>query len=61
MRIAEAARALGISSSWLRQLERQGIIPPATRDLSGDRRYTEGDVARLRALIFALPSSATPE
>lgn len=52
MRITAAARRLGISADWLRDLERAGRVPRARRDVSGHRRYSEGDIRRLRRLLF---------
>ena len=52
MRIRSFSQKVGFSADWLRRLERNGRIPPATRDLNGHRRYTEGDVEKLRALLI---------
>jgi len=52
MLIGDVASSLGISSEWLRQLERTGRIPPARRDINGYRRYDEQDLERLRAILF---------
>ncbi len=52
MRIKEAAKELGISISLLRRLEREGRLPPAMRDLGGQRRYAPEDIAKLRGLLF---------
>jgi MerR HTH family regulatory protein len=52
MRVSEVARALLISPTFLRRLERSGRIPPARRDLNGHRRYTDEDLDRLRRLIL---------
>ncbi len=52
MRVSDVARAIGVSSDWLRRLEQQGRIPPAPRDLNGHRRYGPEDVKRLRELLF---------
>ncbi len=49
VRIAEAARRLGVSPQYLRLLEWEGRIPPIRRDFSG-RIYTEFDIALLKAL-----------
>jgi DNA-binding transcriptional MerR regulator len=48
--IAEAAEALGVSSSWLRFGERLGALPLARRTRGGHRYYTVEDLARLRRL-----------
>jgi DNA-binding transcriptional MerR regulator len=49
VRIAEAARRLGVTPHHLRMLERQGRIPPARRDFNG-RIYTPFDIALLEAI-----------
>jgi DNA-binding transcriptional MerR regulator len=49
VRISEAARRLSVSSQYLRQLEWEGAIQPARR-IFGYRVYSEGDIARLRAM-----------
>jgi DNA-binding transcriptional MerR regulator len=66
MRVTEAARDLGISSDWLRRLERAGTIPLAPRDLHGHRRYTPELVAVIRERLYpdsgpaALPRRRAP-
>ncbi len=50
-RITEAAHELGCHADTLRNLERRGHIEPM-RDWAGQRRYSEKDMARLRALLF---------
>ena len=57
MRIAAVAQELGVSSDWLRRLERAGEIPKAQRDVNGHRRYATDDVVRLRELLFGQASS----
>ena len=52
MRVTNVARRLGVSPDWLRHLERNGRIPVAQRDRNGHRRYTEGDLERLREVLF---------
>lgn len=47
--IGEAARRIGCTPKHLRELEREGRIPPARRDLNG-RVYSDFDIALLRAL-----------
>jgi DNA-binding transcriptional MerR regulator len=54
MRIAEFAKALGVSPATLRRLERRGMIRPR-RDWTGARRFTETDLARTRELLFEGP------
>ncbi len=58
--IGEAARSLGVTSGYLRLLERQGRIPPARRDLNG-RIYSVFDLALLRALgVGSRPAHLRP-
>ncbi len=52
MRVVDVARELGFSSDWIRRAEKQGLIPPARRDVNGHRRYQPKDVKRLRELLF---------
>jgi hypothetical protein len=47
--IAEVAKQLGVTSHHLRMLERQGRIPPASRDFNG-RIYTPFDITLLRSM-----------
>jgi DNA-binding transcriptional MerR regulator/transcriptional regulator with XRE-family HTH domain len=49
VRITDAAREVGVSSSAIRLWERQGLIRPF-RGRDGARRYTPADVARLRTI-----------
>jgi len=42
--IQEAASRLGISRHALRYYEKEGIIPPVTRDDHGNRCYTDSDM-----------------
>jgi len=56
MRVNDVAKVLGISTDWLRRLERSGRIPPATRDINGHRRFTVEDVERIRQILYATPS-----
>ncbi len=49
----DVARELKRSVSWLRWLERQGIIEPPARDpLSGHRIYGPEDVERIREAVI---------
>ncbi len=48
--ISEAAEELDVTASWLRFGERLGALPPARRNASGWRYYTDEDIARLRRL-----------
>jgi len=52
VRISEVAKKLSVSAAWLRELEKAGRIPPATRDRNGHRRFTEDDIERLRGVLY---------
>jgi DNA-binding transcriptional MerR regulator len=52
MRIREIATELRVSTTWLRRLERAGLVPPPARDRNGHRRYGPEDLVRLRRLIY---------
>ncbi len=47
--IGEAARQLSVTPKHLRDLEREGRIPPPRRDLNG-RVYTSFDIALLKRM-----------
>ena len=44
MTISEAAEKYGLTPDTLRYYEKQGLIPPVTRTVSGLRDYAEGDL-----------------
>jgi len=48
--IADAARASGLSAYTLRYYERAGLLDPVERNGGGHRRYTDGDLERIRFL-----------
>ena len=48
--IADAARASGLSAHTLRYYERAGLLDPVERNGGGHRRYTDGDLDRIRFL-----------
>lgn len=52
MRVIDVARELGLSTDWIRRLEREGRIPPARRDCNNHRRYRREDLERLRELLL---------
>lgn len=47
-----AAQMLGISKATLRTWEKQGRIPPASRDERGWRRYTIEDIEAIRRAVY---------
>jgi DNA-binding transcriptional MerR regulator len=51
LRPADLAREHGISTQAVRNYERDGFLPPASRTESGYRVYTEGHAAALRAFL----------
>ena len=63
MRIAQAAKQLGISTTTLKRLERQGLIQ-VQRDWNGDRRYADSDIAMIRKLYYPTvpgPAAGAPD
>ena len=58
MRIAQAAQQVGISPTTLKRLEQRGLIQPR-KDRNGQRRYTEDDIATIRALYYPPAPAAT--
>jgi excisionase family DNA binding protein len=60
VRVADAAREVGISADLIRKLERRGVIA-FTRDLNGHRRLTATDLDALRRVIFPSRAQAAPE
>lgn len=54
MRIGDIARELEVSTTWIRRLERKGLVPPAPRDRNGHRRYRPQHVRILRAALFGM-------
>jgi DNA-binding transcriptional MerR regulator len=62
MRIAQAAHQVGLSISTLKRLEKRGLIR-VQKDCNGQRRYTESDIATLRALYYppAPAAAAAPD
>ncbi|WP_030433175.1 TioE family transcriptional regulator [Allokutzneria albata] len=56
MRPADLAREHGISTQAVRNYERDGFLPPASRTPSGYRVYTEVHAAALRAFLALIPA-----
>ena len=59
MRVGEGARAVGISTRWLLELERRGLIGPFARDINNHRRLSPEDVERIRAVVHRAPQAST--
>ncbi len=51
MRTIDVARLFNRSASWLRELERHGVVPPAPRDFSGHRLYSREDIETIRNIV----------
>lgn len=53
LRTGQVAAQFNRTAAWLRQLEIDGVIPPAERDeLNGERVYTAEDVERIRQALL---------
>lgn len=50
VRISQAAARLGVSTDYIRDLEKRGLYK-ARRDPSGHRRFTELDLSELERLL----------
>jgi MerR family redox-sensitive transcriptional activator SoxR len=50
--IGQVAQRVGLNTSAIRYYERNGVLPEASR-VSGQRRYTESTIERLRVLDVA--------
>lgn len=59
MRISDAAAAAGTTPRALRFYEQRGLLPPPSRSASGQREYTPGDVALVRAIRELLAAGLT--
>lgn len=53
MHIGEISKQSGISPRMIRHYEKLGLIPPANRQRSGYRNYSQDDVCRLRFIRSA--------
>jgi DNA-binding transcriptional MerR regulator len=51
VRIREAAARLGVSEATLRNYERAGLIPPATRNRAGQRVYEPEALETIRRVL----------
>ncbi|GII88878.1 hypothetical protein Ssi03_68680 [Sphaerisporangium siamense] len=58
--IGELARATGVTVRTLHHYDEIGLVPASERTASGHRRYTEGDLRRLRAAGEGGTPSGTP-
>ncbi|WP_205325351.1 TioE family transcriptional regulator [Glycomyces sp. YM15] len=56
MRPSDLAREHGLSTQAVRNYERDGFIPAASRTRSGYRVYTEAHAAALRAFLALIPA-----
>lgn len=59
MGISEAARLIGISTVYLRNLEKTGELPAADKDGVGRRAYSLEHVNKIRQLLGRLPSKSS--
>ena len=59
MKIAEVSEQYGISLDTLRYYERIGLIPPVTRNGSGNRDYNELDIRRVE-FVKCMRSAGLP-
>jgi chromosome partitioning protein len=55
MGISEAARLIGISTVYLRHLEKNGGLPPPDKDEAGRRAYSLAHVNQVRETLGRLP------
>lgn len=56
--ISEAARLIGISTVYLRNLEKNGELPAPGKDATGRRAYSMADINRIRTALGRLPRRA---
>jgi DNA-binding transcriptional MerR regulator len=56
LRPADLAREHGLSTQAVRNYERDGFLPPASRTASGYRIYTEVHASALRAFLALVPA-----
>jgi len=59
MKIAAASQQSGLSADTLRYYERIGLIPPITRNRSGNRDYTIDDINRIE-FVKCLRAAGVP-
>jgi chromosome partitioning protein len=60
MGISDASRLIGISTVYLRNLEKNGDLPPPKKDDAGRRAYSLADVNAIRERLGRLPEKRTP-
>ena len=53
MNISQAAAQTGLSAKQIRDYEKQGLLPPASRSEAGYRRFLPADLQRLRFIAHA--------
>jgi DNA-binding transcriptional MerR regulator len=51
MRVIDVARKLNISTTWIRKLEKDGVVSTVPRDINGHRRYSDEDLQRIKAIL----------
>ncbi len=56
MGISDAARLIGISTVYLRNLEKSGDLPPPEKDETGRRAYTMAHINKIRESLGRLPA-----
>lgn len=61
MRIGDAAAAAGTTPRALRFYEQRGLLPPPARTSTGQREYTDAEVARVRVIRELLAFGLTVE
>jgi DNA-binding transcriptional MerR regulator len=52
MRINEAAQETGLSADTIRYYEKQGLLPPVTRDPSGHRQFSPDNINWMTILYW---------
>jgi DNA-binding transcriptional MerR regulator len=52
MRVIDVARRFSVGGSFIRKLERLGLIPVAPRDLNNHRRYTPELLDAIQKVLY---------